>query len=95
MAVRCVGADQDGNVIVPALAVDDIAEEKRFAPVFGNPAAKLPPHKRMHFRIFVDRRFDPVQLPGMIKPRDMFVQIGIGSRRRFQIHASVYRITFC
>ncbi len=80
--VRRKAADDDGDVVALAFAVDDIGKEKGLALTLRKAAAKLPAHQRMHFRVFVDRAVDPDQLSRLFKRSDMIVEIGIRARRR-------------
>jgi hypothetical protein len=72
---------QDRDVIFSSLAVDDIREQECLSVLFFDAASELPPHKRVHFRILVNRAVDPDKQSGGVERTDVVVQIRISPRR--------------
>jgi hypothetical protein len=70
-------ADNDGDIIVPPLAVDHIRKEKRLAILFSDAAAELPANQRVHFRVFVDRLGDTNEQPGLFESIEVLMKIGM------------------
>ncbi len=58
--------DQHGNVVVRTLAVGGFGEQERLALAFGDAAAILPAHQRVHLGVFVDRLVDHDETAGAI-----------------------------
>ena len=73
-------ADQHRDVVLAALAVDDVGEQERLAVLLLDAAAELPAHQRVHLGVLVDRPVDRDQQPGLVERADVVVQVGIGAR---------------
>ena len=77
---RAIGrerADNDRDVVGPALAVGDVREQERLALGLRDAAAELPADQRMHLGVLVDGLVDPQQQPGLVKRGEMFLKVGI------------------
>ncbi len=69
--------DKHSAVIFPAFRIRRIQKQKSAPLRFRNAAAVLPPHQRMHDRIFIDRLFDNKEKARVGKISHVIVQIWI------------------
>src|SRR5262249_24413992 len=91
-------ADHDRNVVLPLLAVDDAAEEKRLAVRRLDTAAELPADQGGHLGVLVARPVDRHEETRAIERLEVLVEVGIAARGasstlalrlrfRFRIHS--------
>jgi hypothetical protein len=62
-----------------SLGIHNVGEKKGLAILFGDSAAKLPAHQRVHLSVFVNGNSHTIQQAGPIEAGEMLVQVGIAT----------------